>query len=223
HAVNVQACETLAAEAERAGAWLVHYSTDYVFSGEGERPWRETDPAEPLNVYGRSKLAGEQAIARLCPRHLIFRASWLFDTWGDNFLKSILAAARRHATLQVVSDQWGAPTRAALVADATAHALRGLDARLAGTYHLSAQGETSRHGFATHLLACARRHGLTVLAGPDDVSEVPSSHYPSPARRPLNSRLDTTAAQIAFGVAFPPWQAGVDAVIAELAATAYTR
>ncbi|HSV36106.1 MAG TPA: NAD(P)-dependent oxidoreductase, partial [Ramlibacter sp.] len=205
-------------EAERAGAWLVHYSTDYVFSGEGERPWRETDPAEPLNVYGRSKLAGELAIARLCPRHLIFRASWLFDTWGDNFLKWVLAAARQKEALEIVDDQWGAPTRAALVADATAQALARLDAGRAGTYHVAAGGNASRHAFAVFALQCAQRHGMQLRADGSNVRPVPTAAFPRPARRPANSRMDTGLFRRTFGLAMPPWEEGVEAVVAELAA-----
>jgi len=217
-AINERACETLAVEAARLGASLVHYSTEYVFDGSGEQPWRETDPTAPLNVYGRSKLAGEQAIARHCPHHLILRTSWLFDTWGDNFLKWVLAAARQRPSLEIVGDQWGAPTRAALVADVTAHLLRMPEPRLAGTYHLAASGQTSRHGFAVFALECARQCALALQAGPESVSPVSTASFPRPAARPANSRMDTSRLRGACGLLLPPWQDGVRAVVAELAA-----
>ena len=217
-AINARACETLAMEAARIGAWLVHYSTEYVFDGSGERPWRETDPTAPLNTYGRSKLAGEQAVAAHCPRHLVLRTSWLFDTWGDSFLKWVIDAARQRPQLDIVSDQWGAPTRSALLADLTAQLLRSAQPPQAGIYHVAAAGETSRHGFATFALECARRHGMELQAGPADVRPAASAAFPRPAARPANSRLDTGRVRAAFGVVLPPWQDGVDAVVSEWAA-----
>lgn len=219
--INHLACETLAREAERCGAWLVHYSTDYVFDGSGERPWRETDPTGPLNVYGQSKLAGELAIAYDCERHLILRCSWLFDTWGANFVKSILGAARQREMLDVVADQWGAPTRAALVADVTAHVLRALQPRLAGTYHLAAAGDTRRDAFAAFVLNCARQQGLPLKAGPQGVRPIASPASAGIALRPANSRLDCSLLQQTFGLRLPPWEQGVEAVVAELGAMAY--
>lgn len=218
-AVNHLACEVLAAEAERIGAWLVHYSTEYVFDGSGQAPWRETDATAPLNVYGRSKLAGEQAIASGCGRHLILRCSWLFDTWGDNFLKWVLRAASQRAALDIVNDQCGAPTRAALVADVTAHLLRAARPRLAGIYHVAAAGEVSRQGYAAFALECAAACGLPLQAGADAVRGVPSTTFPTPAARPANSRLDTTRLRGAFDIALPPWQDGVRAAVAEIAAS----
>jgi dTDP-4-dehydrorhamnose reductase len=217
-AVNHRACEVLAAEAERIGAWMVHYSTEYVFDGSGQKPWRESDATAPLNVYGRSKLAGEQAIARTCSRHLILRCSWLFDTWGDNFLKWVLGAASKRPALDIVDDQWGAPTRAALVADVTAHLLRSATPQLAGIYHVAAAGEASRHGYAAFALECAAACGLPLQAGADAVRGVPSTAFPTPAARPANSRLDTTRLRSSFGLVLPPWQDGVRAVVAEIAA-----
>jgi dTDP-4-dehydrorhamnose reductase len=216
-AINARACEVLATEAERLGAWLIHYSTDYVFDGSGDRPWKETDPPHPLNVYGQSKLAGEEAIAAACARHLIFRTSWVFDSRGQNFLKAILRAAGDRDALDIVADQWGAPTSAQLLAEVTASVLPQLEPRLAGLYHLAAAGETNRLGFAAHGLACARRSGLPVKAGPETLRPVATSAFPSPARRPLNSRLDTARLRDAFGLELPHWQAGVEAVVAEIA------
>lgn len=215
-AVNAAACEVLAAEAARLGAWLVHYSTDYVFDGSGERPWRETDATAPINAYGHSKLAGEQAVAAH-ERHLILRTSWVFDGWGQNFLKSILRAAAQRDSLKVVCDQWGAPTRAALIADVTAHVLARLTPGLAGIYHLAAAGATSWHGYAAlaieHAVAC----GLPLKIQAGNIQAIPSAQYPLPAARPANSRLDTGKLRSSFGLALPPWQDGVRAVVAELA------
>jgi dTDP-4-dehydrorhamnose reductase len=217
-AVNHRACEVLAAEAERTGAWLVHYSTEYVFDGSGQAPWRETDAPAPLNTYGRSKLAGEQAVAGACPRHLILRTSWLFDTWGDNFLKWLLRTAGQRPALDIVADQWGAPTRAALVADVTAHLLRAAGPGDAGIYHVAAAGEASRHAYAAFALDCAAACGLPLQVQGSALGAVPSSAFPTPAVRPANSRLDTSRLRSAFGLALPPWQDGVRAVVAEIAA-----
>jgi dTDP-4-dehydrorhamnose reductase len=216
-AVNAAACEVLAGAAQRCGAWLVHYSTDYVFDGTGERPWTETDPTSPINVYGSSKLAGEQAV-RKCERHLILRTSWVFDSWGQNFLKSILRAAAQLDTLKVVNDQWGAPTRAALIADATAHILPRLAPPSSGTYHLAAAGATTWHEYAVLAVAHARECGMPLKASPQTISPIPSSEYPQAAARPRNSRLDTGRLRETFGVKLPPWQDGVRAVAAELSA-----
>ena len=221
-AVNARACETLATEADRLGAWLIHYSTDHVFDGSGEQPWRETDTPAPVNVYGHSKWAGEKAIARHCERHLILRTSWLFDSFGANFLKRILQAAQREPFLDVVADQWGAPTRAALVADITAQLLRRLEPRLAGIYHAAAAGEASRHDYAAFALRCAREQGVALRCGPGDLRRVASTPGPQTARRPANSRLDTTHLRQTFGLVLPPWQDGVAAVVTELGAISYS-
>lgn len=223
-AINAHACSVLADAAQRCGAWLVHYSTDYVFDGSGERPWRETDPAAPINVYGGSKLAGEQVVVQGCERHLILRTSWIFDSWGQNFLKSILRAAARQDNLKVVSDQWGAPTRAALVADVTAHILRQLQLQpqpqSSGIYHVAAAGATSWHEYAVLAVAHARECGMPLNASPAGISAITSSEYPQAAPRPRNSRLDTGLLRATFGVNLPQWQDGVCAVVTELAALA---
>ncbi|WP_332815918.1 dTDP-4-dehydrorhamnose reductase [Ramlibacter sp.] len=221
-AINARACEALARAAARIDAWVIHYSTDYVYDGSGEQPWREGDPAGPLGVYGRSKLAGDEAIARETPRHLVLRTSWVFDSWGQNFAKSILKAAAVRDELAVVADQWGAPTRAALIADVTAHALRVLRDRpdpqaLAGLYHLAASGFTNWHEYALLLLREAQSRGLPLRARPDRVRAIPASDYPVRAARPGNSRLDTSRLRQAFGLRLPPWQDGVRAVVAEIA------
>lgn len=215
-AVNAAACEVLAAEAARLGAWLVHYSTDYVYDGTGQRPWRESDATAPINAYGESKLAGEQAVARH-ERHLILRTSWVFDTWGQNFLKSILRAAAQRDNLAIVGDQWGAPTRAALIADVTAHVVARLRPELAGIYHVAAAGATNWHAYASLAIEQAAQRGLPLKIQVGNIRAIPSGEYPVAAARPANSRLDTHKLQSSFGLVLPPWQDGVSAVVAELA------
>lgn len=220
--INATACKVLAIEAAALGAWLVHYSTDYVFDGSGSRPWEETDMPSPLNTYGASKLAGEQHITAQTPHHLIFRTSWVFDSWGQNFLKSILRAAAVRDSLNVVSDQWGAPTRAALIADVTAHAIQRVrapdGATLAGVYHLAAAGETHWHTYAMTVVQQALARGIPLQTQPDRIAPIPASQYPVAAARPANSRLNTAKLRRAFNLQMPAWQAGVDAVVGELAA-----
>lgn len=220
-AINATACEVLAEAARHSGAWLVHYSSDYVYRGDGARPWLETDPCEPLGVYGRSKLAGDQAVAGW-QRHLVLRTSWVFDTWGSNFLKTILKAARERESLRVVADQWGAPTRAATMADVTTLVLHQLlhdpqaEAR-AGTYHLAAAGETHWHAYACLALREAAALGMELRTTPERIEAVPAAVYGAKAPRPANSRLDTTLLRSRFGVSLPDWASGVRAVVAELA------
>ncbi|HWI84493.1 dTDP-4-dehydrorhamnose reductase [Ramlibacter sp.] len=216
-AVNAQACDAIATEAARLDAWVVHYSTDYVYDGTGQRPWQESDPTAPINVYGSSKLAGEQALARHS-RHVILRTSWVFDTWGQNFLKSILRAAAQRDSLTVVCDQWGAPTRAALIADVTAHLVRQLRPQLAGIYHVAAAGETNWHAYAQFAVAHAGQCGMPLKIQAGNIRPVPSTEYPVAAARPGNSRLDTSKLRRAFGLVLPSWEEGVRCVVGELAA-----
>ena len=218
--LNALAPGVLADEAQKLGAWLVHYSTDYVFDGSGNTPWRETDATGPLSVYGQTKLEGEQAVAR-CTRHLIFRTSWVFAARGGNFAKTMLRLAREREQLSVIADQFGAPTGAELLADVTAHALRSVlsepeSSRLAGLYHLVAAGETSWHGFACHVLERAQARGQTLKAGPANVLAIGTVDYPTPAKRPFNSRLDTTRLRTAFGLHLPDWRIGVDRMLDEI-------
>jgi len=217
-AINATACEVLAAEADRLGAWLVHYSTDYVFDGSGERPWKEADATAPINVYGHSKLAGEKAVTAGTSRHVVLRASWVFDSWGQNFLKAILRAAGQRDSLNVVCDQWGAPTRAALIADVTAQILPRLRPEHAGIYHLAAAGQTQWHAYARLAIAYAAQCGMPLKASADQVHPIPSSQYPVAAARPGNSRLDTAKLRNTFGLTLPSWEDGVRSVVAELAA-----
>ena len=218
-AVNALAPAVLAQAAADGGALLVHYSTDYVFDGSGQRPWREGDPTGPLGAYARTKLEGERAVQQLAPRHLLFRTSWVYAARGQNFLRTMLRLAAEREQLSVVSDQIGAPTGAELIADVTAHAVRAVmaDAAPGGTYHLAAGGETSWHGFARHIVEQAAVLGLPLKAAPDRVQAIPSSAWPTPAARPANSRLDTSRLREAFGLHLPAWQAGVDRVLAQLA------
>jgi dTDP-4-dehydrorhamnose reductase len=201
---------------------LVHYSTDYVFGGGGDRPWREEDPTFPLNVYGQTKLLGEHMIDWVCPRHLIFRTSWVYAARGGNFAKTMLRLAQERDQLKVINDQFGAPTGAELIADITAHAIRqvaqpGADAQaLAGIYHLVARGCTTWFDYAKHVIAQAERLHPALKIKATEVQPVPTSAFPTPAQRPLNSRLDTRKLQATFGLTLPAWQTGVERMLAEI-------
>lgn len=216
--INALAPAVLAQAATKIGATLVHYSTDYVFDGSGARPWIETDATAPLSVYGRTKLEGEQAVATTA-KHLILRTSWVYAAQGGNFAKTMLRLAGERETLTVIDDQFGAPTSAELLADVTAHALRALVQKpeLAGLYHCAAAGETNWHGYARYVLTQAQALGQPLKVGPDQVQPIPTRDYPTPAQRPLNSRLDTRKLQRAFGLRLPPWQEGVGRMLTEIA------
>ncbi|MDR1163834.1 MAG: dTDP-4-dehydrorhamnose reductase [Candidatus Accumulibacter sp.] len=217
--LNVEAPRVMATTAERIGAWLVHYSTDYVFDGGGEAPWKETDPTGPLNVYGATKLEGERMVVSRCTRHLVFRSSWVYAARGKNFVKTMLDLAGKRDTLRVISDQTGAPTGAELIADVTAHALRAAIARpeTAGLYHLAASGETNWHAYAVFAVECARRMGRTFSVKPGAIEAIASSEYASsPAKRPANSRLDTRKLRETFGLKLPDWRVGVERMISEI-------
>lgn len=222
--VNAAAPGVLAEEAAACGAWLVHYSTDYVFDGSKDGPWVETDATNPLSVYGRTKCEGEERIRASGARHLILRTSWVFAARGGNFAKTMLRLARERDQLNVIADQHGAPTSAELLADATALALyriAGLDrdaaAALSGTYHLAAASATSWHGYARHVLEQALAHGAALKAQPQDVHPIATEAYPTPAARPRNSRLSTERFRSAFGLQLPDWRHHVNRLIAELA------
>jgi dTDP-4-dehydrorhamnose reductase len=218
--VNAEAPAVLAREAAAAGAWLVHYGTDYVFDGSGGSPRQEDAPTGPLNVYGRTKLEGEQAIQASGARHLVLRTSWVYGTRGGNFARTMLRLAQERDKLSVIDDQVGAPTGAELIADVTAHAIRSVIAGSApgGIYHLAAAGETSWHGYACRVIEAARAKGLPVKVASEAIAAVPSSAFPTPAARPKNSRLDTAKLRRTFGLALPPWQDGVDRLLAEILA-----
>ena len=216
--INALAPGMLAEEAARLGALLVHYSTDYVFDGSGSRPWLESDATAPLSVYGSSKRAGEQAIEASGCRHLILRTSWVYGARGGNFAKTMLRLAAERERLTVIDDQWGAPTSAELLADVTAHLARStlLHPERAGLYHCAAAGETSWNGYARFVLAHAQSSGRALRAGPDQVDHVPTSGFPTPARRPLNSRLDCSKLQTTFRLHLPHWQQGVARMLDEI-------
>jgi dTDP-4-dehydrorhamnose reductase len=218
--VNATAPGVLAEEAEALGAVLVHYSTDYVFDGSKIVPYVETDMTAPLSVYGRSKRDGELAV-RQCRKHLIFRTSWVFGAHGHNFVKTMLRLAKERRNLRVVADQLGAPTSAPLLADITQRVLAQIagqsaaDARW-GLYHLVASGETSWHGLACRVIADAKARGLPLRASPETIEPITTADYPTPARRPANSRLATNKIRETFAVKLPDWTMGVNAVLDQL-------
>jgi dTDP-4-dehydrorhamnose reductase len=204
--VNAIAPGILAEEAKRLGALLVHYSTDYVFDGSKKSPYKEEDTPNPLSVYGRSKLEGEQAIAASKCRHLIFRTSWVYGPRGRNFLLTILKAAREKPSLRVVDDQLGAPTSSLAIAEATARALQMRAAQ--GLYHMTAGGQTSWYGFAQTIL---RNAAISTLVAP-----IRSDQYPAKATRPRNSVLDNSRLNEAFGISLPDWESQLEQVMAEI-------
>ena len=212
--MNAEAVEVLARFAARRGAWLVHYSTDYVFSGDASAPYREDDAVAPQNVYGASKLAGEAAVRESGCRHLILRTSWIYGASGGSFIRAILKLARERESLEVVADQTGAPTGADLVAEVTAQCLarllddREFAASAGGTYHLAAGGSTTRHEWARYLVAESLRLGAPLKATPERVLPVPGSAFVTAAKRPANSLLDTSRLRTVFGVALPDWKVG---------------
>ena len=215
--LNATSPGVVAQAAQQVGALMVHYSTDYVFDGSGSKPWREGDATGPLSVYGRTKLEGEQLVATHCARHLIFRTSWVYAARGGNFAKTMLRLAKERDRLTVIDDQHGAPTGAELLADVTAHAIRETlrDASKTGLYHLVAGGETTWHGYARFVLEQALAAGVELKAHPAAVEPVPTSAFPTPARRPHNSRLDTGKLRAAFGLELPDWRLGVARMLKE--------
>ena len=217
--INALAPEVLAKEAQALGAWLVHYSTDYVFDGSGTRPWLETDTTAPLNIYGQTKLEGERLIQAHCTRHLIFRTSWVYAAHGSNFAKTMLKLAQERERLTVIDDQWGAPTGAALIAAVTATAIektsRAGDDALAGLYHLAASGEITWHAYASHVISQAKALRPDLSWAVQEIAPVPSSAFVTAALRPHNSRLNTAKLQAAFGINLPDWRQGVDEMLAQ--------
>jgi dTDP-4-dehydrorhamnose reductase len=214
-AINGVAPGVLAEEAKRLKAALVHYSTDYVFDGSGQTPWREDDSTGPVNHYGASKLAGEQAIRAVGVPHLILRVSWVYGLHGANFVKTMLRLGQERPALKVVDDQIGAPTSARAIADVTSQILaqgaRNFAALLGergGTVHFACQGATSWHGFATAIFEIARHHGRPLAV--TSVTPIPTSDYPTPARRPLNSRMDCTRLAERFGLGAPNWRTALE-------------
>jgi dTDP-4-dehydrorhamnose reductase len=213
--VNARASQVMAEEACVLGAWLIHYSTDYVFNGQGADPWVESDVVSPLNHYGISKAAGEQAIIASGCKHLIFRTSWVYGTRGHNFAKTMMKLARERDTLEVIADQIGSPTGADLIADVTALAVRQVMQfpELAGVYHLAAGGEVSWYGYACFVIDFARVHGENLAV--KTINPIETSDYPTPARRPLNSRLNTQKLRNDFSLHLPDWQSGITRMLRE--------
>ncbi|MFL9583159.1 dTDP-4-dehydrorhamnose reductase [Stenotrophomonas sp. AB1(2024)] len=210
---NAEAPGVIARWCAAAGVPLVHYSTDYVFDGQGRRPYREDDATAPLGVYGESKLAGEDAVRAAGGRHLIFRTAWVYAPHSANFLRTMLRVGAERDVLRVVADQVGTPTPAALIADVTAQVLQHRG-ELSGTWHLTAEGETSWHGFAEAIFAEAVAAGK--LARAPTVEAITTAEYPTPAKRPAYSHLDVARIQSDFGIALPRWQDGLKRVIAEI-------
>ena len=216
--INAESVGRLAGVARETGALLLHYSTDYVFDGSGDAPRDESAPTGPLSVYGQTKLEGEQAIQASDCRHLILRTSWVYAARGGNFAKTMLRLAAEREQLRVVDDQVGAPTGAELIADCSAHALRQClaNASAGGLYHLAARGSTSWADYARFVIDQARRRGQVLRCR--EVVGIPSQDYPTPARRPLNSRLDCRRFEADFRLRLPEWQPGVIRMLAEVLA-----
>ena len=219
--LNATTVEAIAKAAATVDAWVVHYSTDYVFPGDGDTPWLETDATSPLNVYGESKLAGERALQKHCANYLIFRTSWVYAGKGDNFAKTMLRLAKDKSELAVINDQFGAPTGAELLADCTAQAIRvaRVKPEVAGLYHLVASGTTTWYDYAALVFTEAQEAGIELAL--KTLNAVPTSSYPTPAHRPHNSRLNTQKFQTNFDLVLPDWDVGVKRMLAELFATQY--
>nr|WP_314483591.1 dTDP-4-dehydrorhamnose reductase [uncultured Pseudomonas sp.] len=215
HVVNALASKVIADEAKRLDAWLVHYSTDYVFDGTGSTPWTEADSVAPVNYYGATKLAGEQLIQGSGCKYLIFRTSWVYAARGNNFAKTMLRLAKDRSILNVIADQVGVPTGADLLADVAVAALQQawLKPELSGIYHLAPGGETTWHAYASYVIQFARDLGETLVV--QAVNPIATTDYPTPASRPLNSRLDTTKLRNSFKLHLPEWQSGVTRMLME--------
>ncbi|MFJ5540015.1 dTDP-4-dehydrorhamnose reductase [Vreelandella titanicae] len=209
--LNAELPAQLAEYAAKHTIALVHYSTDYVYPGDGETPWQEDSPTEPHSVYGQTKLEGDQAVAQSGCQHLIFRTSWVYAARGNNFMKTMLRLSRERDALSIVNDQIGAPTPARLIAQATALAFTTHNSPLtihipSGIYHLAPRGETSWHGFACEIFEQARKAGETLAIKPQGAAGIPTAEYPTPAQRPLNSRMNLSKLEAALGVTLPTWQ-----------------
>jgi len=221
HAINAVAPGVLGEEAVKRGAWVVHYSTDYVFDGGKSGAYVESDLSNPQNVYGRTKRDGEIALQTSGARHLIFRTSWVVGAQGSNFAKTILRLALERDSLNVVADQYGVPTSAALLADVTAQLVRQCqregDATFPfGLYHLVADGETTWYDYARFVVSEARAAGKSLKLSPHAIRAIPSSDYPTAAKRPANSRLDSTKLRTTFDLALPNWKSGVQHVLRQI-------
>lgn len=219
--INTDAPRILGEEAAKIGAWVIHYSTDYVFDGTGSTPYVESDTTNPLSVYGMTKRDGEVALRQACSRSLVLRTSWVVGAHGANFAKSMLRLAAERDALNIVADQHGAPTSAALLADVTAQIIgrarrEGADSLPFGVYHVVAGGETSWHEYARFVIGEAIAAGRTMKVTPENIRPITTAEYPLPARRPANSRLDTTLFKTAFGLELPDWRQGVSHVLQQI-------
>lgn len=220
-AVNALAPGVLGEEAKRLDATVIHFSTDYVFDGQKAGAYTEGDATEPLSAYGRSKLDGERALAEATPHHLILRTSWVVGAHGNNFAKTMLRLAAERDRLNVVNDQRGAPTSAALIADVTAHLVRQLMTTGTanfpfGLYHMTAGGETNWCDYARFVIGHAQRSGQSLRLTPNDILPIGTDQYPTAARRPLNSCLDTTLFRNTFGLQLPHWQQGLGHILQQI-------
>lgn len=217
HAINATAPAIMASQAKQLGALLVHYSTDYVFSGEGTTPWLEDDITSPQNTYGKTKREGEEAIEQSGCNYLIFRTSWVYAARSQNFIAAMHRLMAEREALGIVSDQIGVPTSAELIADVSAHAIVQTlqDAKKCGIYHLTASGETSWYDYAKLIADELLKAGVELKITLSAIKPIKTSEYPTPAKRPLNSRLNTQKIAIAFNLTMPNWQQGVKRAIAE--------
>ncbi|MCE0489467.1 dTDP-4-dehydrorhamnose reductase [Pantoea sp. Mb-10] len=214
--INVTSVDALARAAHSVNALLVHYSTDYVFDGSGDRPWKEDDATAPLNAYGKTKLQGEEAIVANTANFLILRTSWVYAAKGNNFAKTMIRLAQERETLSVINDQFGAPTGAELIADSTVHAIKATlsQPEKAGIYHLIASGETTWHAYASLVIDYVRQKGIPLKVSA--INTVETAAFPTPAKRPHNSRLNTEKFTTAFDLTLPEWQQGVVRMLDEL-------
>lgn len=220
-AINARTPAIFGEEAARLGAWVIHYSTDYVFDGEKTGAYRETDLTRPLNVYGLTKRDGELALQHSCARHLILRTSWVIGAHGQNFAKTMLRLAAERDSLSIVADQFGAPTSAALLADVTAQLVgraqrEGLETFPFGLYHAVSAGVTSWHEYACFVVEEALKVGKTLKATPENIRPITTDEYPLPAKRPLNSRLDASLFAATFNLALPDWRSGVGHILQQI-------
>ncbi len=219
-AVNARAPAIMGEYAKEHDAIVVHYSTDYVFDGSSDRPYTESDIPSPLNAYGQSKLDGEMALAAVLPRHLTMRTSWVVGAKGHNFARTMLDLAQSREELKVVSDQWGAPTSAALLADLTAllmrDAFRDRQNFPFGLYHVTASGATNWCDYARFVIEHAKREGVVLRTQPENVLAIPSEAYPTAAKRPKNSRLDCSRFETTFGLTLPSWQDGLNHILQQI-------
>ncbi|MBS4154778.1 dTDP-4-dehydrorhamnose reductase [Cobetia sp. MC34] len=211
--LNAELPALLAEKASALNATLVHYSSDYVYPGDGEQFWREDSPTAPLSVYGESKLAGDEAVLASGCRHLVFRTSWVYAARGNNFMKTMLKLGRERDTLNIVNDQIGAPTPARLIAQLTCEALRQNIA--SGLYHLAPQGTASWHGFAQAIFRMAIEQGETLAIDPETLGGIPTVDYPTPAARPLNSRLTLSKLEEALNCVLPSWDSQLSLTLKE--------